>query len=342
MRESGTHLVPEAADRLEAGDTLFVKGKKENLSAVEGLRSLELETTAPDLTEIESDEVGLAEVVLSPRSSLAGMTLKELHFREKFGLNVIAIARGGENFRSNVRDMPLRFGDALLLYGARTKLKVLGSEPDFLVLTEEAQEPVRSEKAPFAFLIMAAVLLPVLLGWLPIYIAAVGGATLMVLTRALGMDEAYRFIEWRAVFLIAGMLPLGLALEQSGAAQFLTEQVVDLVGGLGPRAIIAPFYLVTAAAAQVMPTSAVAILMAPIALNAAGDLGLSPLALLMTISLSASASFLSPVAHPANILIMGPGGYRFSDYLKVGLPLTAVVFVTVMLLLPIFWPLSTP
>ncbi len=328
---------PEAA--LEPGDVLIVKGERENLAKVRSLRDLEIDRTqVPALDELESESTSFAEVVLSPRTALAGLTLQEIHFREKYGLNVLAIFRGGEAIRSHLRNTPLRFSDALLLYGSRRRLKLLGSEPDFLVLTEDAQEPPRTAKAPLAAAIMALVIAPVILGWLPIYLSAILGATLMVLTRCLSMDEAYKFIEWRAVFLIAGMLPLGAALQQSGAAVFLTQKVVAAVGGFGPYAVIAAIYLVTAFGAQVMPTAAVAILMALIAFKPAPDLGLSPYALLMAVALSASASFMSPVAHPANILIMGPGGYRFTDYIKVGLPLTLVCLAVVLLVLPVVWP----
>ena len=186
---------------------------------------------------------------------------------------------------------------------------------------------------------MASVVLLVILGWLPIYISAVAGATVMVLTGCLTMDEAYRSIEWRAVFLIAGMLPLGVAIQDSGTALFMAEAVLSPISGLGPLAVNAGLFVITALAAQVMPTPAVAVLMAPIAFNTAAGLGMSPQALLMTVAVSASASFMSPVAHPANMLVMGPGGYRFTDYIKVGLPLTLVVLVVVLLVLPIFWPL---
>jgi di/tricarboxylate transporter len=155
------------------------------------------------------------------------------------------------------------------------------------------------------------------------------------------MDEAYRYIEWKAVFLIAGMLPLGLAMEQSGAAQFLAEGVVAAVGGFGPLAVLASVFILTSLATQVMPNPAVVVLMAPIALNTASDLGISPYAFMMVVALSASASFLSPVAHPANVLIMGPGGYRFIDFIKVGVPLTVVTLVVTLLVLPIFWPFAS-
>jgi di/tricarboxylate transporter len=336
-----TRLMPAANERIEAGDTLFVKGDEADVKALSGLQNLKIgDPGEADLEGLESDRVAIAEVVLAPRAGIVGKSLVELHFREKYGLNVLAITREGQTLRENLRHLPLKFGDALLLHGPREKLKVLGSEPDFLVLTEEAQEPLRLERAPVAALIMGGVVLSVLAGWLPIYIAAICGALLMVLSGCLTMDDAYRAIEWRAVFLIAGMLPLGLAMQSTGAAELLTSQVVRVVGGLGPLWLVAALYMTTAIAAQVMPTSAVAILMAPIALSTANQLGLSPYALVMTISLSASASFMSPVAHPANVLIMGPGGYRFIDYIKVGLPLTIVCLITTLLVLPIFWPLQ--
>ena len=340
VRGDTTRLMPPAETRILAGDTLLVKGNEEDVRALSGLGQLKVaDPGEADLEGLESDKVAMAEAVLAPRAGIAGKTLVELHFREKYGLNVLAITRGGETLREHLRDLPLRFGDALLLHGPREKLKLLGSEPDFLVLTEEAQEELRVEKAPVSALIMGGVVLSVLAGWLPIYIAAVSGALLMVLSRCLTMDEAYRAIEWRAVFLIAGMLPLGLAMQSSGAAEFLTSNVVGMTGGMGPVALVAALYLTTAVGAQVMPTSAVAILMAPIAINTASQLGVSPYALVMTISLSASASFMSPVAHPANVLIMGPGGYRFIDYIKVGLPLTIVCLIATLLVLPIVWPL---
>jgi di/tricarboxylate transporter len=340
VRNDINHLMPDPTEELMAGDTLLVAGKPEDLFMLRGLQDLEIVRQAPpDLHDLESERVGLIEVVLSPHTTLVGKTLHQLHFREKYGLSVLAIWREGRAYRSNLRDMALRFGDALLLYGLREKLKVLGSEPDFLVLTEAVQEVPRLSKAPLAALVMGSVLLPVVLGWLPISIAAVVGATLMVLTGCLTMEEAYRFIEWQAVFLIAGMLPLGIAMQKSGAAHFLAEGMISTIGELGPLAVIASLFILTALAAQIMPTAAVAVLMSPIALNTALDLGLSPYALMMTVALSASASFMSPVAHPANVLIMGPGGYRFTDYTKVGLPLTLVALMVVVLVLPLVWPL---
>jgi di/tricarboxylate transporter len=339
IREGSTDLMPDPDERLAAGDLLLVKGRSEDLLTLEGLQDLEIDQQAPpDLSELESEHVGLADIALSPRTTLTGKTLRQIHFREKYGLSVLAIWREGQAYRSNLRDMALRFGDALLLYGRRDRLQMLGKEPDFLVLTEAAQEAPLLNKAPIAILIMVAVLIPVILDWLPIAIAAIAGVILMILTRCLTMDEAYRSIEWKAIFLIAGMLPLGIAMEQSGAASFLAEGMVRLVGGLGSLAVMAGLFLLAALASQVMPNPAVAVLLAPIALNTANDLGISPYPLMMAVAVSASAAFLSPVGHSANILVMGPGGYRFADYTKVGIPLTLVVLLIVLLAVPIFWP----
>ncbi len=337
-RDGETHLMPGPDMVLAANDMLLVKGAPEELALLQGLQSLEIEAQSlPDLNGLESEAVGLAEVILSPYSSLEGKSLRQLHFREKYSLSVLAIWRGGEAYRTNLRDMALRFGDAILVYGSRDKLRLLRAEPDFLLLTEPKSDPLRLQKAPIALLIMAVVLLPVLLGWLPISIMAVVGASLMILTRCLSMDEAYRAIEWRGVFLIAGMLPLGLAMEQTGAARLLADGVITAVGGYGPRVAMAAIVTLTAVGTQFIPTAALVVLMAPIAYNTALDLGISPLALMMALAMAASSSFASPVSHPANVMIMGPGGYRFTDYVKVGLPLTFIVLVLVVLLVPILW-----
>lgn len=356
IRTGQTQPAPGPRVLLEPGDELIVEGRpnqwsddlsggdfalSEEALTQEAFQGLDLDPKmTPDLDELETEQVGFAEVVLSPHAGLAGKTLRELHFRDKFGLTVLGVCRGGVTRFEDLGDLALSFGDALLLHGSRAKLKVLGSEPDFLVLTEHAQEVPRTRKAPISMGVMGLFVGSVIFGLLPVYIAAMAGAVLMILTGCLSMDEAYRAISWRAVFLIAGMLPVGLALERTGAADMAARGMMDLTGEMGPMALVAGLFIMTALAAQIMPTAAVAILMAPIALNAASDLGYSPYALLMSVSLAASASFMSPVAHPANVLIMGPGGYRFTDYIKVGIPLTLVIFLVVWLVLPIFWPLN--
>lgn len=238
VRQNGTAMIPESGDKFEPEDQLIVSGDFNMISILmmKGIEGVFIQDKSlhPELSMIEDDHVGLVEVILSPHSVLSGLTLRQIHFREKYGLTVLAIWRKGHAYRSGLRDMALEFGDALLLYGHWKKLNVLGREPDFLVLTETAQEPPREDKAGVALMIMAAVLLPVMAGWVPIYIAIVMGAAFMILTKCLTMEEAYRYIEWKAVFLIAGMLPLGTALEQSGAARLLAEGVVGSSGAFRP------------------------------------------------------------------------------------------------------------
>jgi len=340
LRGENPIIMPEPQEILQAEDRLVVEGRQRDFDNLRALEEMEIERrTDTDVNKLVSGEAGLVEAILSPQTTLEGKTLRQINFREKFGLNVLALWRKGRAYRSNLRDMELRFGDALLLLGPRAKLQLLGREPDIIVLTETAQEELRTEKMKMSILIMVAVLLPVILGWVQIYIAAVVGAALMVLVGCLSMKEAYRQIEWKAVFLIAGMLPLGTALDQTGAAKLIAEAVVALVGPFGPKAVMFGLVALTFIATCFVPTAALVVLMGPIALNTASDMGLSPYAFMMAIAMAASASFMTPVSHPANILVMGPGGYRFLDYLKIGGLLTLVIMVVIMLVLPVFWPL---
>jgi len=341
LRGNDPIIMPEPDEVIQAGDRLVVEGRMRDFENLRGLKELEIERRAgTDVDQLISGEVGLVEAILSPQTTLEGKTLRQINFREKFGLNVLALWRRGKAQRSNLRDVDLRFGDALLLIGPHSKLRLLGGEPDFIVLTETAQEPQRREKIKFSILILVGVLIPVFLGWVPIYIAAVVGAALMVLSGCLTMEEAYRQIEWKAVFLIAGMLPLGTALDQTGAAKLIAEGVVILVGPFGPNAVMLGLVGLTFVATCFVPTAALVVLMAPIVLNTTANMGLSPQGLMMAIAMAASASFTTPIAHPANLLVMGPGGYRFLDYLKVGGLLTLVILGVIMVAMPVFWPLA--
>ncbi len=340
VRDGSTMVVPPPDTELQAGDQMLIEGTPSVLDILRGLQALVVHRGSDyNHSLLESEVIGLEEAVLSPYTTLAGRTLREIGFREKYGLSVLAIWRDGKAYTTHLGQMSLRFGDAFLIYGPRNKIRVLSNEPDFIVLAKDLAEPPRRDKALLAVAIMAGVILTVVVGWLPIAIAAVTGAVLMVITRCLTMEEAYREINWQAVFLIAGMLPLGIALENSGTAQFLAEVVVSAVGGYGPLALLTGLFLLAAVASQIMPNAAVMVLMAPIALNTASDTGLSPYALMMALAVAASASFMSPIGHPANSLVMGPGGYRFSDFVKVGIPLTLVVLVVTLIVLPLFWPL---
>jgi di/tricarboxylate transporter len=342
LRSDGTHLMPEPEEVISRGDRLLVAGRLDNIKLLRSLAELEVKALPGMETSIlETEAVGLMEAMLSPHTRLAGKTLRQLNFREKYGLSVLALWREGKAYRSvYLRDMALKLGDALLLHGPREKFNILGQEPDFLVLTASAQERPNFEKAKVSVTIMAAVLFPVIMGWAPIYIAAVMGAALMVLTRCLTMQEAYRAIEWKGIFLIAGMMPLGDALHSTGAAQYLANGVVTLVGPWGPWAVMFGLMLLTFLATCVIPTAALVVLMVPIILTAAADMGASPYSMMMAMAVAASASFMTPISHPANVMVMGPGGYRFADYLKVGIPLTLVVLLVAMLLIPVVWPLK--
>ncbi len=333
-------LMPEPWETLKANDSLVIEGRMSDFEMLHGLQELEIERrTQPDINNLVSANIGLEEAILSPHTTLAGKTLRQLNFREKYGLNVLAIWRQGQAYRSNLRDTSLRFGDALLLLGPKEKLKMLGREPDFIVLTETAQEELRLEKMKLSILIMGGILLPVIMGWVPIYIAAIVGAALMVLFGCLTMEEAYRQIEWKAVFLIAGLLPLGIALDHTGTARLIAEGVVTFVGPFGPQAVMSGLVALTFLATCFVPTAALVVLMAPIVMNTSINMGLSPYAFMMAIAMAASASFMTPISHPANILVMGPGGYRFLDYFKVGGLLTLVILVIIVFVLPLFWPL---
>ncbi|MBT3231646.1 MAG: SLC13 family permease [Calditrichaeota bacterium] len=343
-RKDDSYVIPNCKDRFESEDVLVVLGSMDMISLMlehdPDSFFTEDQSFVIDPADLENDHVGIVEVMLSPHSVLAGLTLRQHNFRKKYGLAVLAILRKGKAYRSNLRDMSIEFGDVILLHGNWKGLLVLGQEPDFLVLTETAQEVPRKEKAKFAVGIMAAVLFPVILGWIPIYIAVVIGAALMVLTKCLTMEEAYRYIEWKAVFLIAGMLPLGIALERSGAAGLIAESVLNIMGPFGPHAVLFSLLLITLIATSIIPTAALVVLMVPITLKTATVFGISPHALMMGVALAASSSFTSPISHPANVLVMGPGGYRFKDYIKLGFPLTLIVLVVLMVFLPIFWPLK--
>jgi di/tricarboxylate transporter len=339
IRDGRTNVLPDPDELFRAEDVLLIKAHPDDLAVLRGLQRLEIESfDAPSLASLESERVGLMEVVLAPRSTLVGKAPREIGFRDKYGLSVLAIWRGDRAYRSNLRDMALRFGDALLVFGPRERLKLLAREPDFLVLTQAVQEPPLTAKAPVSVALLVAMLVPVLLGVVPVAVAVVMAAVAMVLSRCLTPEEAYRAVEWPAIILIAGMLPLGTALDQSGGAQMVATAVLGAVGELGPRGILAGLCVVTALAAHLIPAAAVVVLMAPIAITTAADFGLSAHALLMGVALSA-ASLSSPVAHPANVLVMGPGGYRYGDYLRVGGPLTLIVLGIIVTLLPAFFPL---
>lgn len=336
-------VMPGPRETLRAGDALLIEGRPEDLLALQGLKELEIERElAPQWGEFESERLGLMEAVLSPRTTLAGRSLRELQFRDRYGLTVMGLWHAGQAVTAKLGEVRLRLGDALLLYGPREKLRQLARDPDFIVLTQALQEPPAYSRAPRAVLAVLVFLALAASGWVPVHLAALTAAAMMVLGGCVAPDEAYGAVEWRAVILIAGMLPLATALEQTGAAALLAGQVLGTVQGAGPSLILASLFLLTALGACVIPGAALVVLLGPIALRTAAECGLSPQAVMMTVAFAASGSFNSPVSHPANVLIMGPGGYRFRDFLKLGIPLTLGLLAVVLLIVPRLWPATGP
>jgi di/tricarboxylate transporter len=235
--------------------------------------------------------------------------------------------------------VPLKFGDSLLVLGTRSRLRVLASEPDFIPLTQAVQTEVRTTRAPYALAGLMIALLPAMFGWMEISISVVLGAIFVVLAKCLTVDEAHRGIELSAVILVAALIPLKIAMEDTGTALFIADGMLSVFEPLGPRGVLAALCIMTAIGSQAVPAPALVVLMAPIAITAAENAGLSPHALVMGVALSASG-LASPVGHPANALIMGPGGYRYSDYVKVGLPLTLLIILVVIFVMPLVWRLG--
>lgn len=338
-RGDGVWQMPQPDLLLQAGDLLMVGGRRGDIEVLRGLSALQVDRHVDVSQEkLENGAMQLVEVMVSPYATLAGKTLAALHFREKYGVSVLAIWRGHRAYRTGLGDLPLNFGDALLCYGPLERFEMIARDRDFVVLKTSVQERPRLEKAPLAAAIMVGVVGSVILFGLPISIAAIAGCVLMVVTGCLKMEEAYQAIDWRAVFLIAAMLPLGVAMQQTGAAAYLADLVIGAVGAHGPTALLAGLMILVMVATPLMPSAVVVVLVSPIALNAAASLGVSPYPLMMGVAYALAASVLSPVGHAVNVLVMSPGGYRFSDYFKQGLPIALIVLAISIPLLPLLFP----
>jgi di/tricarboxylate transporter len=296
-------------------------------------------TRKPDLEEsLVSHRVPIAELTLAPRSVLEGRTLREIHFRERYGLQVLAIWRQGLVIQHEVADIPLRFGDAMLVQGPRDRLDLLRFDADFLLL-EEAGDGRPGRKGALASAIVVISLGLAATGLVPMAVATLGGAALMVVTGCLTMDDAYHAVEWRTVFLVAGMLPLSIALDRTGTSALLGRGLVEAGGGYGALAASAVLLLITIALSILLGGQTVAVILAPVAIAAARTIGADPRAMAMVVALGCSLGFLSPLTHPASMLVMGPGGYTTRDYLRLGGPLTAVSIIVTLAGLHWIWGL---
>jgi len=337
IRGDDVLLIASPGEMILAGDRLLMAGEPSRIVRLLEMGNLSLESKVVEPL-LESDEIGVLEATLNPRSSMAGKTLGELSFRDRYGLQVLAVWREGGIVRTSLARLRLRFGDALLLQGPRNKLTQLASDPDFVVLSEKSQIPRRTKKAPFALLALGLMVGFVATGFQPIQVAAFTAATFAVLTGAIKMEEAYRAIEWRAIFLVAAVLPVGFAMERTGAAMLLAENVTDIAGPYGPYAVLAAMVVLSSLISQGLDGAPAVVLLAPVVAQAAQQLGLSPYPIMMGVGLAASAAFMTPFSHKANLLVMGAGGYRSMDYLKVGTPLTVLLLILMVLLIPVFFP----
>lgn len=335
-------LAPPRAERVREGDIVMYTGQVDETELAENGLVL---TQDPDWNrQLASDQISLIEVSLAPRSSLAGQTLREMRFRDKYNLTVLAIWREGNTLRDALAEIPLRFGDALLMQGSRRPIELLRRDPNFLVLTEdfgEGEAPLSPQAWIVLALTAAAVVVPAL-GLLPIAETTFAAAVLMVLLGCLTMEEAYAAVEWRSIFLIAGMLPVGIALTNTGAAALIGEQLVHVIGGSGPLVLAGGLFAFTVAMTQIIGGQVTPVVLAPIAIAAAEHIGLGVAGvrgIAMVVALGCSTAFLTPMSHSVNLLVMGPGAYRFNDYRKLGIPLTIVLLVVLLVGLALIWGL---
>jgi di/tricarboxylate transporter len=341
VRDDSPPFFPGADRPIRAGDILLVEGQPlEILNASTALNLLPV--SASDDQEIEQTLAAgserLVEVTLSPRSDLEGKTLKDIDFRARFDLVVLAIRHQGRSIITRLPEIPLSFGDALLVQGEAERIEQLRQDSNFLILDTPSLKTRRLDKAPLAAVILIGALIIIITGWLSPAAVLLIAALLMILTGILRMDEAYEAIDWRSIFLIAGILPLGIAMETSGTAVLIADQIVALLGDLGPRGVMIGLFIMTALLTEVISNAAATVLVVPIAIDIAFGLNVSARTYVMAVVLAASTSFLMPIGHQVNVLIFGPGGYRFSDYPRVGIGLNLIILLLVALFLPLVWP----
>ena len=320
-------------------DHLILEGSAQNLLTAKESLKFDIQTDLDiDISDLDTEQSNIFEATLAPRSTMVGRTLNTVNFRDSFGMTTLAIYRQGDVITRHLRDVPLRFGDSLLLQGSPGRIRSLQKGNEFLVLEPLEMERRRSKKAPIAAGIMIMVILLAILTNLGIAVSMVLGSVAMVLTGCLTMDEAYESIDWRTVFLVGGMLSLGIAMENTGTTEFLADNLLNLLGDFGPIGLLAGIYILSALITQPMSNAAAIVLIVPIAIDTALGLGVNHLTFTMAVVIGAATSFLSPVGHKANVLVFGPGGYKFADYPRVGALLTIALFVVSMIFLPILWP----
>ena len=328
---------------LQPDDILIVQGDGRDVQHAAASLNLAIQPAAADDHEsLIAEEVGIAEVILPPRSSVIGKTLAELKFGSVYNLTVLDIRRAGEDGRLSLKDTRLAFGDTLLVLGEwKNIMELKERRRDFIVMGEPealAGLPAR-KKAPVVLVVLLMMVVLMVTGLVPLATASLLAALLIVLTGCLSMDEAYESIDWKSIVLIAGMLPLATALEKVGLVNLIAESMTNMLGDQGPLLIMAGFYLLTAVFTQVLSNTATAVLVGPIALATAARLGLQPHAFVMAVAVTASMALASPMSTPGNTLVMSAGNYSFSDYVKNGVPLILLCMVAALLVLPLLFPM---
>jgi di/tricarboxylate transporter len=338
----GKHTLPlEAKTELKGNDILLMIARPED-SMPENLNEL-LEILPPGEWErdyLSTPDLMLIETAIAPRSHLAGQTLQDIRFEQKFNAKVLAVWRGGHSIRTRLSGLPLEFGDGLLLQGTEKSLGLLRTEPGLILLAESVPSTRITLRGWLTVLIMFATLVFAVV--FPNNIAEImlAGAVMMVLIRTLSMDQAYRSIDWRSLFLVAGMLPLGVALNNTGASSMFANMILSSLGGSGYLALLGGFVILTVALTQVINGVAAVTVIAPIAIATAQKVGMEPRSVAMAVALASSMAFISPLGHSVNILVMGAGGYTFKDYARAGIPLTVLLVLILMIVLPIVMPIG--
>lgn len=338
--EQQYRVAPHPMEKIKPSDLLLVQGRVEDILKVKSEAGIEIKSdfTLSD-SYLEGKDVELFEAMLPRGSDLINRSLKRLEFRERYGLIVLAINRHGVNLLSKLSRLRLRFGDVLLVQGNREQVESLAEDGRILLLEEISHKRSRPEKRKWALLAFAVFLFFSLTHIVPLSIAVLLGAMILLASQALRMSEVYEIIDWRLIILIACMMSFGVAMERTGADQYLAGLIVKATGQYGPTAVLAGFFLMTVALTQPMSNQAAALVMLPISIKTALALGLNPRTFAVTVTYAASCSFLTPL-EPACVLVYTPGRYRFLDFLKVGSILTLAVFAIVIWLVPIFWPLQ--
>lgn len=336
---AGREIWPGRNILINEGDTLLVEGKADTLMKVKKIEGIEIkpEFSLGDL-DLQGADLRIAEVLLTPQSELPGRTLREANFRQYYGLTALAIRRHGQALREQVGNIILRVGDLLLVQGEAARVDGLRSHPGLSLLTELTEPAYHPRKGLISVLAFATAILVSALGWVPLSIAFLSAAVLTILVRCISVERAYEFVDWRLLILIGGMTAFGTAMENTGAATYLAGVIVNWFQPLGVLGILGGFFLLTIFLTQPMSNAAAALVVLPVAVRAAQQLGANERTFAIGIMLAASVSFITPF-EPSCILVYGPGKYRFIDFVKVGLGLTILLMAVVLLSLQLFWPL---